>query len=84
MKHIQILNIGSQNKMEPLKHYDIKFLNLRPVKFERTVNVTEELSKNVSTWGAPQILHSGNGREFVAEVCLFFSPECKKHSNFLT
>ncbi|XP_043472416.1 KRAB-A domain-containing protein 2-like [Leptopilina heterotoma] len=45
-----------------------KFLHLRPLKSKHAANVAEELSKICFTWGAPQILQSDNGREFVAAV----------------
>lgn len=45
-----------------------KFLHLRPLTSKHAVNVADELSKIFFTWGAPYILQSDNGREFVAAV----------------
>ena len=45
-----------------------KFLHLRPLKSKHAANVAEELSKIFFTFGAPRILQSDNGREFVAAV----------------
>lgn len=45
-----------------------KFLQLRPLTSKHARNVAEELFKIFQTFGAPQILHSDNGREFTAQV----------------
>lgn len=45
-----------------------KFLQLRPLTSKEAKNVAEELTKIFYIFGAPTILHSDNGREFVAAV----------------
>lgn len=61
---------GEYKFLMNLQDHGTKFLHLRPLSSKHAVNVAEELFKIFQTWGAPQILHSDNGREFVAEVCL--------------
>lgn len=45
-----------------------KFLHLRPLKTKHAANVAKKLAKIFFTFGAPAILQSDNGREFVAGV----------------
>ena len=45
-----------------------KFLFLRPVRYKHSVDVAEELSKIFYTWGAPWILQSDHGRNFITDV----------------
>lgn len=45
-----------------------KFLHLRPLKSKHAASVAEELLKIFFCFGAPAILQSDNGREFVAKV----------------
>lgn len=57
-----------------------KFLQLRPLKSKHAANVAEELVKIFSIFGAPAILQSDNGREFVAAVIkelVDLWPNCK-------
>lgn len=45
-----------------------KFCQLRPLKSKSAKEVAEELTKIFFIWGAPQLLQSDNGKEFVANV----------------
>lgn len=57
-----------------------KFLYLRPLKTKEACGVALELVKVFLEAGAPNILQSDNGREFVAEVIVEMVklwPECK-------
>lgn len=57
-----------------------KFVLLRALKSKRAVEVAYQLSDIFLIFGAPCILHSDNGREFVNSVLnelLSFWPECK-------
>lgn len=60
--------------------HSTKFLYLRPLKSKHASNVAEELLKIFFTVGAPKILQSDNGREFVAQVIrdiVALWPHCK-------
>lgn len=46
----------------------ITFVNVRPLKTNETAEVAYELMKIFLTFGAPCVLQSDNGREFVADV----------------
>lgn len=48
--------------------HSTKFLHLRPLTSKHARNVAEELSKIFFTFGAPAILRSDNGREFVTAI----------------
>lgn len=57
-----------------------KFINLRPLKTKRAVEVASELMKIFLIFGAPYILQSDNGREFTANIIkelIAIWPECK-------
>lgn len=57
-----------------------KFLHLRPLHSKRAVEVASELLKIFLEFGAPHILQSDNGREFVAAIIQELTslwPECK-------
>jgi IS30 family transposase len=45
-----------------------KFIHLRPLKSKRAEEVSSELLKKILQFGAPKILQSDNGREFVNSV----------------
>lgn len=45
-----------------------KFVNLRPLKSKRAVEISWNLMKIYTLFGAPAILHSDNGREFVNSI----------------
>lgn len=59
---------GEYRYLMNYQDHGTKFLLLRSLKSKHAANVAEELYKIFYTWGAPQILHSDNGRESVAEV----------------
>ena len=57
-----------------------KFSHLRPLKSKQAKEVAEELSKIFYMCGAPQMLQSDNGKEFVAQVIkevVAIWPHCK-------
>ncbi|XP_044736116.1 KRAB-A domain-containing protein 2-like [Chrysoperla carnea] len=57
-----------------------KFLNLRPLKTKREVEVASELMKIFLTFGVPCTLQSDNGRKFTANIIkelVIMWPECK-------
>lgn len=71
---------GQYNWLLNYQDHATKFLHLRPLKSKHAVNVAEELRRIFFTFGAPSILQSDNGREFVASVINELSiiwPSCK-------
>lgn len=71
---------GEYNWLLNYQDHATKFLHLRPLKSKHAVNVAEELLKIFFTFGAPAILQSDNGREFVAAVItelVSLWPQCK-------
>lgn len=77
------LQSASDGRFKWLMNYQdhaTKFIFLRPLKSKRAAEVAMELLKIFLEVGAPRILQSDNGREFVAAVIedlVLLWPECK-------
>lgn len=63
-----ILIAGDFKFMMHYQDHATKFCFLRPLTSKRASEVAEELTKIFYHWGAPQMLQSDNGKEFVAKV----------------
>lgn len=71
---------GEYHWLMNYQDHHTKFLHLRPLKSKHAAAVADELLKIFFCFGAPSILQSDNGREFVAEVIrelVSLWPHCK-------
>ena len=64
----QSIHDGEYNLMMHFQDHLTKFSNLRPLKSKRAAEVAFHLLDIFSTFGAPYILQSDNGREFTAKI----------------
>lgn len=79
---IELLKIiaGDYKYLLHYQDHGTKFSLLRPLKSKQAKEVAEELTKIFYTCGAPRILQSDNGKEFVARVVeevVNIWPNCK-------
>ena len=74
------IKLGEYKFLMHYQDHGTKFSYLRPLKSKEAREVAEELSKIFYMCGAPRILQSDNGKEFVAKVInevVAVRPYCK-------
>ncbi|KAF0768514.1 KRAB-A domain-containing protein 2-like [Aphis craccivora] len=74
--HIQTGHGGRTRMIKELQYHLTKCIQLRPLKSKTAEEVAHNLLHIFLTFGAPNILHSDNGREFankiITELCLMW------------